>query len=476
MALDFSLLGNGVDVKGILGSYEAGRQSRIEAETRGALSRYSTDPKGAIGALMPHNPKLALELNGDYVKQQERAGVRDVVQTFGTDPNKAREKAYALGPEAVDAYSKLSTAEKARSDELAETTGRVAFGALTAANGDTPEALAARRSFLTPMSKDLVASGIDPETLKSVIANPTTGALRSVMAKSDAWLKLGVETEQKARDFDAKREDETWKRDMEGKKFSHTVSNDSARLGLEGRRVGVAEQTAARLAGGGTGAAGVGGGRPAKPLPIGVQKMDNEDLGAIAMASQINQRLTPYIASLQAGKLPLGPVSNLAMEARNFAGRSSDESREYGNFRSDLEKMRNDSLRLNKGVQTEGDAQRAWNELFKNLNDPKLVADRLERIQGYNEVAAAARKAKIDDRRMMYGVPSPEYEKYEGRSSAPQTNRSPAPPKDAGATRGQDGKFYAEDPYKPGSFPEISVSADGVWRMKSANGRTLVYK
>lgn len=42
-----------------------------------------------------------------------------------------------------------------------------------------------------------------------------------------------------------------------------------------------------------------------------------------------------------------------------------------------------------------------------------------------------------------------------------------------GAQRAQDGKFYIQDPTKPGSFPEVRKAPDGKWYLKSANGQYL---
>lgn len=49
------------------------------------------------------------------------------------------------------------------------------------------------------------------------------------------------------------------------------------------------------------------------------------------------------------------------------------------------------------------------------------------------------------------------------------------PPADLKARQGANGKFYAPDPNRPKSFPEVTLGADGVWRMKSANGQTFKF-
>jgi hypothetical protein len=69
-----------------------------------------------------------------------------------------------------------------------------------------------------------------------------------------------------------------------------------------------------------------------------------------------------------------------------------------------MEKQRNASLLLNKGVQTEGDAQRAWNELFANMNDKGVVKQRLQELQKINERAANLKQLNIDNIRRNYGL------------------------------------------------------------------------
>lgn len=146
-------------------------------------------------------------------------------------------------------------------------------------------------------------------------------------------------------------------------------------------------------------------GRPAAPaLPATLQKQEDADIEIIGAASQSNAILRPTRQKLQERKLDLGPIRNRVYEARNWMGASSPESREYASFRANLEKMRNDSLRLNKGVQTEGDAQRAWNELFNNLNDERLVAQRLAEIEQINQNAINLRSDMVNTRRKDRGL------------------------------------------------------------------------
>jgi hypothetical protein len=139
-------------------------------------------------------------------------------------------------------------------------------------------------------------------------------------------------------------------------------------------------------------------------LPASALKLQQEELDAVATASTITTDLAALTRQLDSGKLKLGPVSNLANTARNFVGASSEESRNLASLKASLEKLRNDSLRLNKGVQTEGDAVRAWNEVVTNINDPAVLKQRLTEIQAINQRAAALRRANVDIIRQNFGA------------------------------------------------------------------------
>lgn len=158
--------------------------------------------------------------------------------------------------------------------------------------------------------------------------------------------------------------------------------------------------------------------KPPKPLPAGAMKMQQESLDKIGIASSINADLDGIAKQIEAGKLSFGPVSNLANAARNMAGMSSEESRNFGTFKSTLERLRNESLRLNSGVQTDGDAQRAWNELFQNINDTALVKQRLTEIQNINKRGADLQRLRVDSIRNEYGAEPMDASAYEKQPSA----------------------------------------------------------
>lgn len=151
---------------------------------------------------------------------------------------------------------------------------------------------------------------------------------------------------------------------------------------------------------------GLGQASAANKLSAPLQRDELADVENIQAAVGMNGMLDKTAAQLEDERLQLGPVRNLVSQGRNFLGMSDDVSRNFASFKSNLEKLRNDSLRLNKGVQTEGDAQRAWNELFTNLNDQNLVKQRLSEIEAINQRAIANRQQVIQARRQNQNVPA----------------------------------------------------------------------
>lgn len=140
-------------------------------------------------------------------------------------------------------------------------------------------------------------------------------------------------------------------------------------------------------------------------LPTPALRLQQESIEAINTAGSIDADLGAVERQIKEGSLRLGPVENVRSGARNIAGMSNENSRNFQTFKATLERLRNESLRLNKGVQTEGDAQRAWNELMSNINDQKVVQQRLGEIRQLNQRAVRQQRMNIDTIRGNYGAP-----------------------------------------------------------------------
>lgn len=157
-----------------------------------------------------------------------------------------------------------------------------------------------------------------------------------------------------------------------------------------------------------------------KPLPVPALKMIKEELDAIGTVSGTSSDIESIINQIDKKELDLSLLGNLENKARNFIGNSSLQSRNYDAFMATMEKMRNDTLLLAKGVQTEGDAQRAWNQLMSKPNDSENVKQQLERIKAINERSENLRRMNIDNIRANYGLPPMDVSGYENQKSAIQ--------------------------------------------------------
>ena len=143
--------------------------------------------------------------------------------------------------------------------------------------------------------------------------------------------------------------------------------------------------------------------KPSKPIPANVRKVRDEYVSAIDSVQNVNADMAAIVNQIDSGTLDFGPIRNKQNELRNATGLSSEQSRNFASFNSTLERLRNESLRLNAGVQTDGDAQRAWNELLTNINDEKLVKERLQEIQRINQRGAALKEALVESIQNDYG-------------------------------------------------------------------------
>lgn len=192
-----------------------------------------------------------------------------------------------------------------------------------------------------------------------------------------------------------------------------------------------------------------GGGTSGKPLPIGAVKMQQDHLEAIGAGASLAADLEAVAAQIANGGLDLGPMNNTINRGRNFLGLSSEQSRNFASLEANLERLRNESLRLNKGVQTEGDAQRAWNELFRNLNDNRVVLKRLNEIININRRAVDLRKNELDVVRANYGRGPLQTRNVEGVRTAVVGNVLTPGSVDSGY------EYLGGDPAQPSSWRKL---------------------
>ena len=187
------------------------------------------------------------------------------------------------------------------------------------------------------------------------------------------------------------------------------------------RSLGASDEDVRRMVLGRDAAAG-----GSKPMPASVLKMRETTLAEAETANTINMSIDKHLGRIESGSLDFSMTGNLANQARNFTGRSTEESRNFAEFKADLEKLRNDSLRLNAGVQTDGDAKRAWDELIANINDAEYVKQRLETIRGLNERASLLKQESVERIDAEYGKGEPPVSGGQGGGPTTRLRYNPA--------------------------------------------------
>lgn len=108
---------------------------------------------------------------------------------------------------------------------------------------------------------------------------------------------------------------------------------------------------------------------------------------------------------IKSGKLDLGFLNNPANAGRNMAGLSNDQSRAYTRYTRFVQDLVNSNLRLNNGVQTEGDAWRELKSIAANGTsyDNATAAEALERVIDKANGAASRGRAHLESRKKTFG-------------------------------------------------------------------------
>jgi hypothetical protein len=125
-----------------------------------------------------------------------------------------------------------------------------------------------------------------------------------------------------------------------------------------------------------------------KPIPTTIQKAEDEDYEAGQAAANLANDANKYLNSIKRGNIPFGLRARAFVGASNLVGSENPEVIARNDFERFKTQLVNESLRLNKGTQTEGDAVRA----AKELQGAESAADAGKAIQVLRDLNA--RKAQ----------------------------------------------------------------------------------
>ena len=118
-----------------------------------------------------------------------------------------------------------------------------------------------------------------------------------------------------------------------------------------------------------------------QPLPSAIQDKMMSQESDIRLLHGLSADVTSAINAINEGSLDFGLVMNAKNRLKNNLSLSDEQSSNLQRFDTFVQKMVNDNLRLNAGVQTDGDAVRERIATVQNSNDPNIVMDALKDLQ-----------------------------------------------------------------------------------------------
>jgi hypothetical protein len=117
----------------------------------------------------------------------------------------------------------------------------------------------------------------------------------------------------------------------------------------------------------------------AKPMPVGALKEMLSIEDSLGSTKLVADTLAKHASKIQSGDLSVSPVNAIGARVRETFGAANTNDVNLREFKADITRTVNEWLRLNKGVQTEGDAQREYKAIMDS-NDPVVVARSIERL------------------------------------------------------------------------------------------------
>jgi len=144
-----------------------------------------------------------------------------------------------------------------------------------------------------------------------------------------------------------------------------------------------------------------------KPLPNYLAKGEEEDYGTATAASNLASDANNFIGRIKSGEIKFGLKDKASIRARQVFGSSDPDVIAREDYDKFLKVLTNESLRLNKGTQTEGDAVRAAKEL-ESSESPEAAASAMRRLIEINVRRVQNASDEVSRRRKNANFPEPE--------------------------------------------------------------------
>lgn len=146
--------------------------------------------------------------------------------------------------------------------------------------------------------------------------------------------------------------------------------------------------------------------RKNKPLPSYLAKEEEADYTNAKAASDLATDAYGYINRIKQGEIPFGLKEKASIRARQLVGSNAPDVIARENYDKFITNLVNESLRLNKGTQTEGDAVRAAKEL-QSSESPEAAASAMKRLVDINTRRAQNAADEVLRRRKNANFPEP---------------------------------------------------------------------
>jgi hypothetical protein len=147
--------------------------------------------------------------------------------------------------------------------------------------------------------------------------------------------------------------------------------------------------------------------RESKPLPAGIQKAEDADYDAAQAAINLAKDADKYLTSIKSGNIKFGLKDRISITARSALGSGDPDVVARNDFERFKTTLVNESLRLNKGTQTEGDAARATKEL-QGAESAADAGKAIQTLRDLNARRAGDYKSAIERRRANAKLAMPE--------------------------------------------------------------------
>ena len=144
-----------------------------------------------------------------------------------------------------------------------------------------------------------------------------------------------------------------------------------------------------------------------KPLPSYLAKEEETDYGTATAATNLASDANNFINRIKSGEIKFGLKDKASIRTRQAFGSQDPDVLAREDYDKFLKVLTNESLRLNKGTQTEGDAVRAAKEL-ESSESPQAAAAAMRRLVEINVRRTQNASDDVLRRRSNANFPAPE--------------------------------------------------------------------